>query len=435
MIHLALSLVVAMADGDLAMSRGDHDAAAQSYRAEAEAHPELYEARIKLANALSLSKHHDAAIQIYTELLAARPDDPDLLLARGRVYTLESRWPEAEADLTAATAHSPDHGDAWSALGDLYLRSDRPRDAVNAYSKWIAADPKNPRAYLARTIAYRSAGEFAAARADFDIARAYGTPDPGIDLQRSSLQQSKPEQGSAVPEKFTWLASLSYDFSTFSTDRSNWHYYNAALRRYWERGSLGFEYLHSRRFDSNDYAFALDAYVDLWQRAYANVRYQYSPRAVLYPDDSYRVEIYQEIETGWELAGSYDHMDFTARNVDMYGVALGKYTGNWYLRWRTLFIPTPAKLGTAHRALARYYYAGNGDDYLEINGEFSRGAESLEGTTIVETTRGQSVGAAFQTYFNPRWGIRLSAGYDDGKTLFEQSIVEKLYSAKILTRW
>jgi YaiO family outer membrane protein len=435
MMLLALTLVAAMADGDAAMTKGDYDAAARHYRAETEAGPGSYEAKFKLAKALSFSNHRDEAIRLYTELLATRPDNSDLLLARGRTYAWEDRWKEAEADITAVTARSPDYGDAWSALGDVYLWSDRPGDAADAYGKWISAAPGDPRAYIARARAHRAANELDAARVDLEAARAHGAPDPEIDQYLASLQPRRLEQESVVPEKFTWQASLSYDLSKFSTDRSNWNYYTATLRRYWDRGSLGFEYLRSRRFDSNDYALALDAYVDLWQRAYANIRYQYSPKGTLYPYDSYRVEIFQGAGTGWELSGSYDHMDFRPTNVDIYGVGLGKYTGNWYLRWRTLFIPSPAETGKSHRALARYYYAGNGDDYIEIHGGFSRGGEFVQGTEIIESTRGHSYGAAFQKYFYRRWGIKISAGYDDEKTLVEESIVERSYSATVLRRW
>jgi YaiO family outer membrane protein len=433
MMLLALTLVAAMADGDMAMTKGDYNAAVQYYRMEAAADPGSYEATFKLARALSFSNHRDEAIQLYTELLATRPNNSDLLLARGRTYAWEGRWKEAEADITAVTSRSPDYGDAWSALGDMYTWSDRPSDAANAYGKWISADPNSPRAYVARARARRSAGELDAARADFETARVLGAPDPEIDQYLASLQPRRMEQESVAPEMITWQASLSYDFNTFSKYRNDWHDYTAVLRRYWERGSLGFEYLHANRFDSNDYALALDGYVDLWSRAYANVRYQYSPRANLFPRDSYRVEIFQMVGKGWELSASYDHMDFTASNVAMYGIGLGKYTGNWYLRWKTLYIPSAAQTGISNRALIRYYYAGNGDDYFEINGGFGWGGEFLAGTLV--ETRGHSFGAVFQKYFNPRWGAKLSAGYDDEKTVVEQSNVGKSISAKILRRW
>jgi YaiO family outer membrane protein len=432
---LALTLVSATADGDRAMERGDYAAAAEYYSAEVKAHPDSYDAKFKLARALSFSGHRGEAIRLYTELLVTRPNNSDLLLARGRAYAWENRWQEAETDLTAVTSRMPDYGDAWSALGDMYFWSDRTGDAVSAYGKWIAADPGNPRAYLARARALASAGDLDAARLDLEAARAHGASGSELDRYATALRRQRQAPEAAAPEIYTWSASLAYDVSKFSTDRSDWQYYTATVRRYWENGSLGVEYLRSRRFDSDDYAVALDAYVDTWRRAYANLRYQYAPHADLYPKDSYRAEIFQGVGRGWELSGSYDHLDFSGSSVGWYGAGIGKYTGNWYLRWRTLFIPSSARAGVSHRALARYFYAGNGDDYAELNGGFSHGGEFVQGTTIIETTRGHWYGAAFQNYFRPQWGFKISADYDDERTLVEQSIVEKTMSFKIMTRW
>ncbi len=273
MIFCLLTLVATLSDGDSAMARGDYKAAVQHYRAEAQNHPDSYEAKFNLARALSFSNHRDEAIRLYTELLATRPDNSDLLLARGRTYAWDDRWKEAEADITAVTARSPDYGDAGSALGDVYLWSDRPRDAVAAYGKWIAAEPLNPRAYIARAKALRSANELAAARADFEAARAHGAPDSDIDEYLTALQRREVPE-SETPVAFTWLANLSYGYSEFSPASSNWRYYSASLRHYWQSSSLAFEYLDSGRFGHHDYALALDAYIDFWPRAYANLRYQ-----------------------------------------------------------------------------------------------------------------------------------------------------------------
>lgn len=432
MIFCVLALVATIADGDSAMTRGDYNAAAQYYRAEAEAHPDSYEAKFKLARALSFSSHRDEAIQLYSELLATRPNNSDLLLARGRTYAWEGRWNEAEADIKSVTTRSPDYGDAWSALGDVYLWSDRPSDAVGAYSKWIAANPNNSRAYIARAKAHRSANELEAARADFEAAQAHGAPDSEINQYLTSLERSREMPESVAPDTYKWLLNLSYGFSEFSPVRGDWNYYSASLRHYWQQGSLAFEYLDSVRFGSDDFALALDAYVDLWPRSYANISYQYSPRAILYPNDSYRIEIFQGVGTGWEPSGSYDHMDFVTTNVDMYSLGLGKYTGNWYFRWRTIFVPSSAELSISHHALARYFFAGNGDDYFEINGGFGQGGEFLAGTTIVKTTRNKSYGAVFQKYINPLWGFKISTGYSDNNTY---PFIERNISANILTRW
>ncbi len=125
-----------------------------------------------------------------------------------------------------------------------------------------------------------------------------------------------------------------------------------------------------------------------------------------FPDDSYRAEIFQGAGKGWELSGSYDHMDFGESNVDMYGVGLGKYTGNWYFRWRTLFVPSAARLSISHHVLARDYFAGNGDDYFELNGGFGQGGEFLAGTDIVKTTRSKSYRSGIPEIFQFPLGLQ-----------------------------
>ncbi|MEW6329871.1 MAG: YaiO family outer membrane beta-barrel protein [Pseudomonadota bacterium] len=422
----------AMAAGNAARQRGDYAAAIKHYRAAVATAPKSYEPKFQLARTLSFANQREEAIRLYTELLVTRPNNSDLLLARGRTYAWEGRWGEAETDLLAVTARSPGYGDAWSALGDMYLWSDRPDSAVKAYGRWISAQPAESRAYLARAGAYRSMGNLAAARADLEMARARGASAAEVDRLLAALERrSEPE--AVRPEGFRWGASVGYSASSFSPDRDKWNEYNASLRRYWDRGSLAVEYLKANRFDLTDDAIALDAYIDLWLRAYANVRYQHSPDGVLYPEQSYRVELFQGAGQGWELSGSYDRLNFTSTSVDMYGVGLGKYTGNWYFRWRTLFIPSTSKNGLSHRAIARYYFSGDADDYVELNGGFSRGGDFRGNSQIIDVTSSWTVGAAVRKYFSPRWGVKVSADYSNEQTV--NPFTERSISASLLYRW
>ena len=426
------TVTTAMAAGDAARERGEYTEAIRHYRTAVAAAPKSYEARFQLARMLSYTNQREEAIRLYTELLATRPNNSDLLLARGRTYAWEGRWSEAETDLTAVTSRLPAYGDAWSALGDMYLWSDRPVLAIRSYDRWIAVQPAEPRAYLARANAYRSAGNITAARTDLEMARAHGAAAVEVDRLLAALER-RAEPEAAKPEGFLWAASLGYSLSHFSPDRDQWNEYNASVRRYWEHASLAAEYLKANRFTLTDDAVALDAYVDLWSRAYANLRYQYSPDAALYPDHAYRAEVFQGVGQGWELSGSYDRMNFTNSNVNMYGAGLGKYTGNWYLRWRTLFIPSTAKSGVSHRAIARYYFSGDADDYVELNGGFSRGGEYRHQSQIVDITKSWTVGAAVRKYFSPRWGVKLAADYSDEQT--SNPFVERSVSISLLLRW
>lgn len=421
-----------MSAGNAARERGEYADAIKHYREALAAAPKSYEAKFQLARMLSYTNQREEAIRLYTELLIARPNNSDLLLARGRTFAWEGRWAEAEVDLTAVTTRSPGYGDAWSALGDMYLWSDRQDLAVKAYDRWIAVQPVEPRAYLARANAYRSLGDLKAARDDLEKARTHGAATAEVDRLLATLER-RAEPEAARPEGFRWAASLGYSFSRFSPDRDKWNEYNASVRHYWERGSLAAEYLKANRFALTDDAVALDAYIDLWSRSYANVRYQYSPDAVLYPEYAYRAEIFQGVGQAWELSGSYDRLNFTNSNVNMYGVGLGKYTGNWYFRWRTLFIPSTAKSGVSHRAIARYYFSGDADDYVELNGGFSRGGEYRGQSQIVDVTKSWTVGAAVRKYFSPQWGVKLAADYSDEQT--SNPFVERSVSASLLFRW
>jgi len=384
-----------------ARDRGDYAAAIGHYRLALSSDPQSYEAKFQLARLLSYTRQREEAIRLYTELLSARPTNSDVLLARGRTLAWEGRWSESEADLRAATTLLPEYGDAWAALGDLYLWSGRPADAIQAYTRWVSVQPNEPAAYLARSKAYRALE------------------------QRSQPQATQ-------PGSLRWLAHVGDTYSNFSAGRSAWSEYDASVRGYFPRGSLAVESLAARRFSLTDHAFALDGYTDAWSRAYLNLRYQYSPNATLYPQRAVRAELFQGIGRGWEPSLSYDHLSFTSTNVDMYGVGLGKYVGNWYLRWRTLFVPSTT-LGVSHRAVARYYFSGNADDYVELNGGFSRGSELLPHSVLLNVTSSWTGGAQIQKFFTPRWGIWLTGSVSDEHT--SNPFVERDASVTLLFRW
>jgi YaiO family outer membrane protein len=417
--------------GNQARDRGDYPEAIRHYRLSLAADPQSYEAKFQLARLLSFTAQREEAIRLYTELLSTRATNADLLLGRGRAYAWEGRWAESEQDLKTATSASPGYGDAWSALGDLYLWSGRPAEAVQAYGRWVSVNPNDPAPYLARARAYRSSGDRQAARADLEQARGHGAASAEVDALIASLEQrSQPE---AQNGDFRWLARAGDTYSSFSPSRASWNEYDASVRWYFPRGSLAAETLFADRFSLTDHAAALDAYADPWSRAYVNLRYQYSSGATLYPEQAYRAELFQGVGQGWEPSVSYDHMSFAQSNVDMYGIGVGKYLGNWYLRWRTLFIPSTATTGVSHRAVARYYFSGNADDYVELNGGFGHGGEVLPHSVVVDTTSSWNAGAQIQKFFTPRWGIWLTASYSDEHT--SNPFAERDVSLTLLYRW
>jgi YaiO family outer membrane protein len=399
----------------------------------AEGGVETYDQQFVRARALASNGQRAEAIALYTAMLQQSPANTDLLLARGRTYTWEKRWPEAEADLTAVVAAKPDYVDAWSALGDMYLWSDRPQQAATAYARWAELRPDDPAATIALGRAHRAAGDFGAARSDFDAARTRGADPMQVDDYLASLQPRIDDQEAVLPPGYLWALRVGGTHTSFDpSSRDSWNEYEVALRRKFDRGSLALEMLRADRFGDHDTAWALDGYVSLWERAYANVRYQRGPSGGLFPEHAWRAELFQGVGQGWELSGSYDHLEFDGSDTDMYGVGVGRYWGNFYARYRLLHVPGADSGSLSHRGQLRWYYAGNADDYFEVSAGHGTSHERDTGDfdRVVDSSH-SSFGATYVKYFAPHWGFKIGAGFANDVDGFD----ERSVSATLYTRW
>lgn len=392
-----------------------------------------YEQQFAHARELATSGRRDEAIAEYSALLQRSPDNSDVLLARGRTYAWMDKWPEAEADLSTVTRATPNYADAWSALGDMYLWSGRPQQAAEAYGHWVDLQPADPAATIARGRAYRAAGNLEAARADFEAAGARGADATQVDDYIASLQPRQAHQEAVVPAGYLWSLRVGDTYTRFSPDRDNWNEYEVSLRRKFDRGSLALEMLRAYRFGDHDTAWALDGYASLWQRAYANLRYQRGPSGGLFPDNAWRAELFQGVGQGWELSASYDHLEFGDSNTEMYGVGVGRYFGNFYARYRALHVPGVGSGSLSHRAQLRYYYAGNADDYVEVSAGHGRShdLDTANGFDQVVGSSHSSIGATFVKYFAPHWGFRVGAGFANNVDGFD----ERSVNAALYARW
>ncbi|GAB3344649.1 YaiO family outer membrane beta-barrel protein [Lysobacter tyrosinilyticus] len=394
---------------------------------------ESYEQQFARARELATNGRREEAVALYTMMLAQSPTNTDVQLARGRTFAWMKRWPEAEADLVAVTTAKPDYADAWSGLGDMYLWSDRPQQAATAYTRWSELRSDDPAASIALGRAHRAAGDFAAARADFEAARTRGADPAQVDDYLASLQPRIADQETAVPAGYRWLLRVGGTHTSFDpSSRANWNEYEASLRRKFERGSLALEMLRAHRFGEHDTAWALDGYASLWERAYANVRYQRGPDDGLFPNNAWRVELFQGVGQGWELSGSYDHLEFDGSDTDMYGVGVGRYWGDFYARYRALHVPGVGSGSLNHRGQLRWYYAGNADDYFEASISHGRSHElDTTGFDRVVDSSHSSYSVSYVKFFAPQWGVKLGAGFANDVDGFD----ERSVSAMLYSRW
>jgi YaiO family outer membrane protein len=359
------------------------------------------------ARALANDGQPELALAAYDALLARSPGNVDVLLGRGIVHARLGRWQEAERDLRAAATAAPTYADVWSALGNMYAWSDRPEQAADAYTRLIALQPDDAGTYVARGRALRALGRNAGARADLDKARALGASGDAFDALAASLQPRAGNPDATIAAGHTWAAGLSSGWTDVGAG-PRWNDQTASIRHYTRGGSLAFETLRAHRFGLHDYAWALDGYANLWSGAYANLRYQRGAAARLFPANSGRAELYQALGNGWEASVSDDVLGFASR-VNIYGVGIAKYAGDWYVQLRHQNIVSAGSHGTGDRLLARWYYAGDADTYAEVTVNSGRSDDPL--SLVGGQTRSGGGSATWVRYWTPRWGTRVGASF------------------------
>jgi len=395
------------------------------------------------------------AVAAYNALLMRSPGNVDVLLGRGIAYTRMERWAEAQADLEAAAKASPGYADVWLALGNLHQWHDQPEPAIAAYSRLVALRPDDAASWLARARAYRAAGKLADARADLAQARKAGGNTTELDAFAAALEPApaakadadaaaapapdmapiaaiSPQPRAGNPEAalaagYTWAASLSGSWTDVGPG-PRWNDQTASVRHYTKRGSIGFETLRAHRFDQSGYAWALDAYADLWNGAYANLRYQRAPAARLFPENAGRIEVWQSLGGGWEASLSDDVLGFDSR-VNIYGASLARYVGNWYIQLRHQNIVSEGSHGSGDRLLARYYYAGDADSYIEATANRGRSDDPL--SLAGGRARSGGGGLTWVRYWSRDWGSKVGASFShdsgDGSGARERGVSFGLY--------
>lgn len=245
----------------------------------------------------------------------------------------------------------------------------------------------------------------------------------------SGLAAAAPAEGMAPQPPYGWVASVEGHHSDFSpsTPTAERDDLTVSLRRHFRRGSIALEHLGARSEERSGQALAADAYARLWPAAYANFRWQEKTEGDLFADTAHRIELYQGLPGGWEPAVSWDRLNFGSSDTDLYGLALGRYLGNFYLRARAVEIPSADT--RTYRAQARWYYLGDGDTYLEAALGSGRSAEDLaEGRPAVDTRSAQ---LAWVWYFRPRLGLKTSADWTEergGAGVRETGVGAALYA-------
>jgi Tfp pilus assembly protein PilF len=115
--------------------------------------------------------------------LELNPNFEGAHLLRGQVLQQLGRREEAEAELKAELSSTQDPTlqiSGWSSLAILYRDTDRPEEAIAAFSKVTELAPDKAEAYAELAVLYTKVGQLDKAAGAFERARALGTGDPTV---------------------------------------------------------------------------------------------------------------------------------------------------------------------------------------------------------------------------------------------------------------
>lgn len=245
-------------------------------------------------------------------------------------------------------------------------------------------------------------------------------PGRGRWLVIAGLMAAGPAMAQEGPAELRWSSALTYEGQQIAPSPASayWHTVTAGVERKFERGSVAVQGVATRRFDVGDQALVVDAYHELWSGAYGNARVSAAPGAEVLPTYTVAGEIFQTVGHS-EISASYRYQEIALAEVNTFGVGLGHYWGNWYLRPRTVVAKVDESWSPFFAFTARRYLGESTDNSLDLS--VGAGDEVLEvappsGSSarldvVTSGSRFAAVGA--RTFLSRRFGVTAGGSYSD----------------------
>jgi len=132
---------VHMTVGQIRMTQGDHEAAAQQLKLALALEPANAKIYRGLGDVYQAMNRNDEAEKLYQKAIEMRPGDAAAHTLLGALYFNGERLPDAELSFRRAIELTPDSPRAHSNLGVVYLRLGRYTEAVDQFEKSVAIEP------------------------------------------------------------------------------------------------------------------------------------------------------------------------------------------------------------------------------------------------------------------------------------------------------
>jgi YaiO family outer membrane protein len=309
-----------------------------------------YECTFLLSRAYAYSGQWDKALAILDELALAHPENTDVLLFQARVRSWLKDYREAEDDYHHVLSLSPGNPEALTGLAEIASWQGNYTKAIDIYERLAGRFSDNPDFCFRLGRVYLWEGNYNKAKEN--LSRALRL-DPRNAEYKQALRRTSPR----FKEKF----ELRYEYQTesFRDSRENYRDQNLVfqLNLFPEFGPILLKFNQAARTGQKDTRFGFELYPHLWKKAYAYLDFTYSPRATLYPESVYQVELYQGVLSAAEFSLGFRKMTFVDRPLSMYLGSFAYYFGKYYAVVRFYFPQGKDAEGFSWMANLRRYFS------------------------------------------------------------------------------
>jgi len=305
------------------------------------------------ARNLAFNGEREKAREICREILS-EGFNSDVALLMGRTYAWDGKYDSARVVLQDVLVRRPDNMEAYDALSDVEFWSDNSDKAVEYCDAALKLDPNSNTFSLKKAKILYSEEHYEEAvnvLEDF-LKNNPGEPDFLLKLKEYRLEVLK----NNIKLIYT------YDFFDEEFNRDPWHLMAFSYGRKTKLGTVIARVNYAWRFGVNGAQYEMDAYPKLGENSYGYLNYGFSDNS-LFPKNRFGAEWYHNFPNAFEGSLGMRYLDFGSSGVDIYTATIGKYTGNYWLSFRTFITPDTEGTSLSGFLSVRRYFSDS-ENYI-----------------------------------------------------------------------
>lgn len=270
------------------------------------------------------SGNQDEALKIFQQIIKENPNDVDALLIRGNIFAQKAYYEIAIGDFMHVLILAPEYIDAHASMAKTYYWAGDYKNAKLKLNDWMSRQAENPDVYILAAKIEIASYNFIEARSYLDLAAKYGADPDEIEELVQTINMPKRETD--------WAVGTSFEYLFVNGGRPNWSQFRVFAQHDFKDAKVSAELSQYGRNDTFDNVLVVDAFFDVWEKAYMNTRLQLGLMREFMPRFDLTTELYQTIGTRWEGAVGYRMMDYDSAAAHIPSLAMAVYPGKFYIR-------------------------------------------------------------------------------------------------------